>query len=226
MVSSFVVITDTTVGLRRAAPHQAAALDPPGSRLISWTAAGFRHDALLQQVICDWPEDRLLARPQNPRHPPASPPPAGKCDHRDAPSMARRRAAHRALASSTPRPHAPARRLGGRACGSFQPRSCRESVALWSARRDGRPCGKRATPPADGGRQIQASMLTGGLVAAHRGSQQPVAEQSGHRPVQLGSGAPAMPVSPRRDYAGKADFCSSSEGSVEATRRHAWGCWA
>jgi hypothetical protein len=64
MVSSFVVFTDTTVGLRRAAPHQAAALDPPGSRLISWTAAGFRHDALLQQVICDWPEDRLLARPQ------------------------------------------------------------------------------------------------------------------------------------------------------------------
>jgi hypothetical protein len=98
--------------------------------------------------------------------------------------------------------------------------------ALWSARRDGRPCGKRATPPADGGRQVQASMLTGGLVAAHRGIQQPVAEQSGHRPVQLGSGAPAMPVSPRRDYAGKADFCSSSEGSVEATRRHAWGCWA
>jgi hypothetical protein len=60
MVSSFVVFTDTTVGLSRAAPHQAAALDLPGSSLISRTAAGFRHDALLQQVICDWPEDRLL----------------------------------------------------------------------------------------------------------------------------------------------------------------------
>jgi hypothetical protein len=42
MVSSFVVFTDTTVGLRRAAPHQAAALDLPGDRLISRTAAGFR----------------------------------------------------------------------------------------------------------------------------------------------------------------------------------------
>jgi hypothetical protein len=41
-----------------------------------------------------------------------------------------------------------------------------------------------------------------------------------------GSGAPATPVLPRRDYAGEADFCGSSEGSVEATRRHAWGCWA
>jgi hypothetical protein len=42
MVSSFVVFTDTTVGLRRAAPHRAAALDLPGGRLISRTAAGFR----------------------------------------------------------------------------------------------------------------------------------------------------------------------------------------
>jgi hypothetical protein len=43
MVSSFVVFTDTTVGLRRAAPHRAAALDPPGSRLISRPAATPRH---------------------------------------------------------------------------------------------------------------------------------------------------------------------------------------
>jgi hypothetical protein len=42
MVSSSVVLTDTTVGLRRAAPHQAAALDLPGGRLISLGAAGFR----------------------------------------------------------------------------------------------------------------------------------------------------------------------------------------
>jgi hypothetical protein len=42
MVSSFVVFTDTTVGLRRAAPHRAAALDLPGGGLISRTAAGFR----------------------------------------------------------------------------------------------------------------------------------------------------------------------------------------
>jgi hypothetical protein len=35
MGSSLVVFTDTTVGLRRAAPHQAAALDLPGGRLIS-----------------------------------------------------------------------------------------------------------------------------------------------------------------------------------------------
>ena len=39
-------------------------------------------------------------------------------------------------------------------------------------------------------------------------------------------GAPAMLAPPGRDYAGDADCCSSSEGSVEATRRHAWGCWA
>jgi hypothetical protein len=43
MVSSFVVFTDTTVGLRRIGPHRAAALDPPGSRLISRLAARFRH---------------------------------------------------------------------------------------------------------------------------------------------------------------------------------------
>jgi DNA-binding winged helix-turn-helix (wHTH) protein len=50
-------------------------------------------------------------------------------------------------ASSTPRPPAAARRLGGRACGSFPPRSCRESVGLSGPLGDiGRPCGKRATP--------------------------------------------------------------------------------
>jgi transposase len=53
-----------------------------------------------------------------------------------------------------------------------------------------------------------------------------VAEQPGRWPVHAGSGTPAMPVPPLRDYAGETDFCSSSEGSVEATRRHAWGCWA
>ena len=42
MVSSFVVFTDRTVGLRRATPHRAAALDLPGGGLISRTAAGFR----------------------------------------------------------------------------------------------------------------------------------------------------------------------------------------
>ena len=42
MVSSFVVFTYTTVGLRRAAPHQTPALDLPVGRLISRTAAGFR----------------------------------------------------------------------------------------------------------------------------------------------------------------------------------------
>jgi hypothetical protein len=43
MVSSLVVFTDITVGLRRAVPHRAAALDPSGSRLISGVLPRLRH---------------------------------------------------------------------------------------------------------------------------------------------------------------------------------------
>ena len=69
----------------------------------------------------------------------------------------------------------------------------------------------------------QAAMC--GPVSARRGSRQPAAEQPGHWPMHPGWRQPRLCL-PSRDYAGKADFCRSSEGSVEATRRHAWGCWA
>ena len=227
MVSSFVVFTDTTVGLRRAAPHQAAALDPPGSRLISRAAAGFRHRRPAVAGDMRLARGSFASAPQHPRRAPAGIPATGRkvrtpgCTFNGSPT-----GSSPSTASLTPRPPAAARRLSGRACGSSRrgvvasrwPLLVR-SVRWPSLRHEG-------YPPAEVGRQVRVFMFTGGPVLARRGSRQPVAEQPGRWPVHSGGGAPAMRVPPGRAYAGKADFCGSSEGSVEATRRHAWGCWA
>jgi hypothetical protein len=77
-------------------------------------------DALLQQVKCEWPEDRLLAHPQHPRQAPAGIPATGQkvrtpgCTFNGSPT-----GSSPSTASSTPRPPAAARRLDSRACGSF-----------------------------------------------------------------------------------------------------------
>ena len=214
--------------LRRASPHQAAALDLPGSRLISRAAAGFCHRRpaaagdmrLARGPFASAPAAPTTGPRGHPRHRPES---AITGMHLQGSPTG----SSPSTASSTPRPPAAARRLGGRACGSFPPRSCRESVALAGPLGEmAVPGGRRATSPAEVGRQVPVSMFTGGPVSARRGSQQPVAEQPGRWPVHAGEWRRLCLCRPGGTMLGRPISGFRREGSVEATRRHAWGCWA